>query len=109
MSTTTNDETLQTEEMAKMNGLLKEIDDSLPKTKEDVVRAELLELLKINPELEACFANWKLHTKEDGAARPDMAGPKTSTPALFGKWSAFFPCDWKLEPRLLRGKPSSLE
>lgn len=108
---TTYDETTQTEEMAEMNALVKEINELLPKTKEDVVHEELMEMLMGNPELEACFANWKLHTNQD-AALPDMAGhtvPETSTPALFGKWSAFFPCDWKLEPRLLRGKPSSLE
>lgn len=94
-----------------MNALVKEINELLPKTKEDVVHEELMEMLMGNPELEACFANWKLDTNQD-AAHPDMAGhivPETSTPALFGKWSAFFPCDWKLEPRLLRRKPSSLE
>lgn len=94
-----------------MNGLFKEINESLPKTKDDVVHEELMEMLMGNPELEACFANWKLHTNQD-AAPPDMAGhtmPKTSTPALFGKWSAFFVCDWKLEHRLSREKPSSSE
>lgn len=104
----TNDGTIQTEEMAEMNGLFKEINESLPKTKEDVVHEELMELLMGNPELEAAFANWKLHTNQD-AARPDMAVPETSTPALFGKWSAFFPCDWKLEHRVSREKPSSKE
>lgn len=110
----TYDETIQTGEMAETP--LKEINESLSKNKEEVVHEEFTELLKGNPELKACFANWKARDAAQAqaaaqhAALPDMAGsvvPETSTPALFGKWTAFFPCDWKLEPRLR--KPSSSE